>query len=107
MAMIIINFKNYKKGKETVKLAKLVKKHLPGAVVCVPVADLHDVSKTGIKTFAQHVDAAEPGRGTGFITAESVRSEGASGTLLNHSEHPLPFDVLKKSIERCKKNKIY
>lgn len=52
--------------------------------------------------FAPHVDPHKPGRGTGFVNVESLRDMGCKGTVLNHAEHKLPFDVLKQSFERAK-----
>lgn len=34
--MIIVNFKNYKTGKNVLELAKKIEKHLPKAIVAVP-----------------------------------------------------------------------
>ncbi|MCK5613335.1 triosephosphate isomerase, partial [Candidatus Pacearchaeota archaeon] len=56
-----------------------------------------------IPVMAQHIDPIEFGSGTGSILPESVKSVGAEGTLLNHSEKCLERDVLKRSIERAKK----
>lgn len=39
-----------------------------------------------LPVYAQHVDAAAPGAHTGAVTAEAVRSAGAAGSLVNHSE---------------------
>ena len=43
----------------------------------------------------------EKGRATGFILPEAVRGDKAIGSFLNHSEHKLGFDVLKKTVKRC------
>ncbi|MBU2612603.1 MAG: triose-phosphate isomerase, partial [Nanoarchaeota archaeon] len=59
--------------------------------------------KTKLKVYAEHVDSFSPGRNTGFILPEEVRANGAKGTFLNHSEHKIGFEVLKKTILRCKK----
>src|SRR3989338_2279677 len=112
LPVYVINFKTYKEasGKNAVKLAKVCKKiaskKKASIVVAVQAADITNVSKTGSKTIAQHIDAIEDGRNTGFILAKDVKEDGAIGTLLNHSEHKLKFDVLKKTMEICRKNKL-
>jgi len=101
--MIIINFKNCVAGKKALTLAKLIEKHLPHAIVAVPSVDIEEIHlKTKLRVFAQHVDAIK-GRATGFLLPETTKSVGASGTLLNHSEHPLPFKILKQTIQRTHK----
>ncbi|MBW3022832.1 triose-phosphate isomerase [Candidatus Woesearchaeota archaeon] len=112
LPLYIINFKTYKEasGKNAVKLAKLCKKvaskKKASVLVAVQPADISDVAETGAKVIAQHVDAVEPGRYTGFVVPKDVKKQGAVGTLLNHSEHKLKFDVLKKTIKICRQNKL-
>lgn len=106
--ILVINFKTYKKatGKNALELAKKIKKADKNAIITAQVGDIEELSKTKLKIYSQHVDNAEPGKTTGFITVEDVKTEGASGTLLNHSEHPLVFDVLKKTQKRCREKKL-
>jgi len=56
-----------------------------------------------VKMLAQHLDACEPGRNTGFLVPANAKRHGVVGTLLNHSEHKLPFDVLTKTVAACRK----
>ncbi|MBU0977583.1 MAG: triose-phosphate isomerase [Nanoarchaeota archaeon] len=101
--MIIINFKNYVAGKKALALAKLIEKILPRAIVAVPSVDIQEIhEKTKLHVFAQHIDAIG-GRATGFLLPETTRAVGAFGTLLNHSEHPLPFRILKQAVPRAHK----
>jgi len=112
LPVYVINFKTYPEasGKNAVKLAMICKKAADkkkaSVLVAVQAGDIYEVAKTGIKTIAQHVDAAEPGRNTGFILAEDVKKNGAVGTLLNHSEHRLKFGLLKKTIKICRENNL-
>lgn len=55
-----------------------------------------------VTVYAQHVDPGEAGRNTGFVLAANVAALGINNTILNHSEHKLPFDVLEKTIDACK-----
>jgi triosephosphate isomerase len=111
--IILVNFKTYKQatGKNAVKVAKICdsisKKNRIKVMVAVQVADIFPVSrKVKIPVLAQHVDYFEQDRHTGAILPEDIKQEGASGTLLNHSEHKLKFGILKKTIMRCKENKL-
>lgn len=100
--MIVINLKNYKTGKEVVALAKLIRKHLPKAMVAPPALDLQAVAqKTNTKIISQHVSLHTNGRATGHIIPQHVKAIGAKGTLLNHSEHRLPYEEIKKTIKEC------
>ncbi|HTZ41714.1 MAG TPA: triose-phosphate isomerase [Candidatus Omnitrophota bacterium] len=102
--IIIVNFKTYKQGEKAVQLAKKIEKFNKNIIVGVQVSDIKEISqKTKLKIYAQHVDYFEKGRHTGYIIPESVKADGADGTFLNHSEHKLNFNILKKTIARCKK----
>jgi len=54
---------------------------------------------------AQHVDniAKNEVRATGFIFPESVKQEGISGSLLNHSEHRINMREIISTIKLCDK----
>jgi len=101
---IIINFKTYKQGKKAVKLAKEIEKIGKEFIIGVQASDIYEIAKaTRLRVFAEHVDYFEPGRHTGFVIPEAIKKDRAEGSFLNHSEHKLKFDVLKKTINRCKK----
>ena len=107
--IIIVNFKTYKEstGKNAVKLAKICEKVAKEKKVSIAIApqciDIYRVSEfVSIPILCQHISAVELGRNTGFLPPESVKKSGAIGTLLNHSEHRLKFDVLKKSVKKAK-----
>jgi triosephosphate isomerase (TIM) len=105
--MIIINLKNYKSGKELIKLSKKIEDKIPKSIICPSNIYLSDlIINTNLKIFSQHVDIVEknPKRGTGFVTAKSLKSLGVKGSLLNHSEHRLNFEIIKKTINECNKN---
>ena len=100
----MVNLKTYQQGREIVRLCKKIERIDKRIVVGVQVGNIFEVCKeTKLKVYSQHVDSIEPGRNTGFVAAEGLRGNGAVGVMLNHSEHPLDWSVLKKSIERCKK----
>lgn len=93
--IIIINLKSYIEGlgERALKLAKYsVEVHkITGVKIALApqYVDIPKVSETGILTFAQHVDPIRPGSYTGHITLEAIKSAGAQGTLINHSEKRL------------------
>jgi len=108
----IINFKAYREatGKNAFRLAKtcdrVAKQRKARVIVCLQPADICISKRISIPVFAQHIDPVEGGQATGYVFAEDVRAEGAKGTLLNHSEHKLPFAGLKKAVGICRKNRL-
>lgn len=103
--MIVVNFKTYKQatGYKAIELARLCKKieeEIKVRIVAVPqLADLRNCIETGAECWVQHVDGVEQGKFTGWVSREDVEEMGARGTLLNHSEHKLSDEVLKKTME--------
>lgn len=51
--------------------------------------------------FAQHMDPVRIGTGNGSVLAEALKSAGAVGTMLNHTEKPLTPNVLAETISRA------
>ena len=105
--MIVINFKNYKAGKNALQLAKKTQKYLPRAIICASALDIEMiVDKTKLSVFAQHADSQEGNRATGYNILKSLKEAGAKGTLINHSEHRISFDMIKKTLREAKKFKL-
>ncbi len=110
--LFVINLKTYQQGKKAVELAKRIdktskKQKKVKIILGVQASDIYEISKaTKLEIYAQHVDYVKPGRHTGFILPEAVKSDGAKGTFLNHSEHKINLRTIKKSIERCKEVKL-
>ena len=107
--IIIVNFKTYKEstGDNAIKLAeicnKIAKETKTSIAIAVQSTDIYKISKiVSIPVLSQHIDAIDFGKNTGFLLPESIKQAGAEATLLNHSEHRLDFDLLKKSIQRAK-----
>lgn len=105
--LILVNFKTYVEatGKNAVKLAKAAEKASGETGVCIGLAPQHTdlravAESTGLPVFAQHVDPIKPGRHTGFISPEAVKTAGSMGSLLNHSEHVLDMRTLEASVAR-------
>lgn len=100
--MIIVNFKTYREATDyhAVELARLCRRiqdETGVRIIAVPqIADLRNCVETGSECWVQHIDSAEQGKMTGWITLEDVEQVGARGTLLNHSEHKLPYEKIKE-----------
>src|SRR3989338_5957266 len=100
--MIVVNLKNYKAGKEVLDLVRTIDIYCNKAIVAVPSTYLKEIAKeTSMPVYAQGIDQAEKGRGTGKIIPEAVLDSGAKGSLLNHSENKISFQLIKKIVERC------
>ena len=86
---IIINFKNYKNGKEVLKLAKSFEKYNKEIIVGVPAIDIREVSsKTKLKVYAEHVDSLHKGKSTGSQFPKKLKKTALTGhslTTLNTS----------------------
>lgn len=111
--MLFVNFKTYEQatGEKAVELAKVCEKVAKETgkeiIPVVQITDIYRVSQAvKLKVFAQHADPADYGANTGFITIEALKQAGASGTILNHSEHRLEIQKIKDTVEKCKHNKF-
>ena len=107
--IIIVNFKAYQTaiGENAVNLARICEKVAKDTnteiAVAVQAPDIYRISKqVSIPVLAQHIDDNAFGSHTGNIIAESVKENGALGTLLNHSEKRLRMDILEASVKRAK-----
>ncbi|MFA6073744.1 MAG: triose-phosphate isomerase [Candidatus Woesearchaeota archaeon] len=105
--ILIINLKTYPEGtgKNATKLLKAAEACTnDNIILAVQAIDIRTLSKkTKVPIFAQHVDAMEEGNKTGHLTIHSIKDAGAQGTLINHSEHRISEEQIKKTIELCKK----
>ncbi|HIJ98662.1 TPA: triose-phosphate isomerase [archaeon] len=107
MAIVILNFKAYKQaiGDGALKLAQIAKEVSQQTGVRIIVAPQHtEISKTSliIETIAQNIDPIDPGRGTGYLLADSVLQNGGIGSILNHSEHKMDFRELGVAVTKMR-----
>lgn len=94
--LILTNFKTYESatGQRALELAQA---HAAAAeqtghsfAVAVQPTDLRMIATAvDIPVFAQHCDAVGFGSHTGWLLPEALREAGATGVILNHSEHRL------------------
>lgn len=105
--MIIINTKNYKTSDELIRLARLVESYKVKAAIAVPSIDLDSLKeKTKLQVYAQHVEPIESKKSTGFLSAESLYLHGITGSLLNHSEHPMALEDIRLAVKQLRNYKL-
>lgn len=107
--VVIVNFKTYSEveGYRSLSLARIcqgVSKETGICIaVCPPQVELSTVaSSVNIPVLAQHTDPVRPGSFTGWTTPGGVKSAGASGTLLNHSEHRMMISDVPATVRLCR-----
>jgi triosephosphate isomerase len=106
--VIALNLKTYpeslgKNGLLLVKAAKEVSEATGIRIIVIPQAvDLAGAAKIYKDVFAQHVDPQKQGAFTGWLAPEAIKSAGAKGSLVNHSEHRIPEAAIAETIARLK-----
>lgn len=107
--LVIVNFKTYHEveGYRSLSIARFcqdVSKETGVCIaVCPPLVELSTVaSSVNIPVLAQHTDPVKPGSHTGWTTPEAVKAAGASGALLNHSEHKMMLSDISTSVRLCR-----
>ncbi len=106
--VLLINTKAYREGvgQGAVSLARICRRLSSNSVEIVLAVQPYDIPLVSkiITTFAQHIDAVEPGAHTGRILPEAVKAAGASGTLINHSECCLNTSEIRQRVERARES---
>ena len=110
--MFVINCKNYEeiagdKIIKFVKTAEKVSKKYKVKIAIVPPQHLIGlVANSSITILAQHIDDAKVGSTTGFIIPELLKKSKVKGSLINHSEHRISSDEIKKLVLKLKELKM-
>lgn len=112
--MIFLNFKTYQEstGKNALFLIKKIEDIvMQTGVSIVPVVQALDIKEckffTNLPIWTQHIDPVTYGAHTGSILAEAVALDGASGTILNHSEHKFAsMEELSAAVSDAKRNNL-
>ena len=106
---LIINFKNYGEvsGEGAVKLARAaqaVAKKLKVEIVLAPPQPALALVAKSVKmpVICQHVDNEKVGSSTGYLVPDVAKSYGASGSLINHSEHRIEMKQIAGLVERLR-----
>jgi triosephosphate isomerase len=107
--MIVLNVKTYTEatGIHALGLARLLEKISKETGVSMAIAvQASDITlcakEVSIPIYAQHIDPIKPGSNTGWTLPEAVKTAGAVGTLINHSEHRLILADIDTCISRAR-----
>jgi triosephosphate isomerase (TIM) len=105
---LVVNFKTYIEatGKKAIALARIadeVSRETGVTIIVSPqFTDIEPVAKTvDIPVFSQHIDSVRPGAHTGHVLVDAVKSAGAEGSLLNHSEKRINRSEIHESVKLC------
>ena len=111
---IIINCKNYLEiaGEKIFQLSEIAQdiseSYKIEIIIAPPQNSLFYLSQfIKLPLICQHVDDEKIGPTTGFIIPELAKSYGASGSLINHSEHRMKQTSIKNAIERLRKLNMF
>jgi triosephosphate isomerase len=103
--LVLINLKTYKEGTGNrahmiAQTAQLVAQESGVTIGIAPgYIDLHPLCHHfTLPVYAQHVDGYEPGANTGHITVDAIKTAGAAGSLVNHSERRLTLAEIEASV---------
>lgn len=95
-------------GENAVKLAEVVYEASKNTdvelIVCPQAADIYRVREKfpELILWSQHIDPIQPGRNTGWTSPATIVMAGATGTLINHSEHKQALEEIRTSVGICK-----
>ncbi len=110
---ILVNLKTYEEGTgerahRIAGAAEQVAEESGVSIGLCPVyMDIHPISRHfSVPVFAQHVDGVAPGAFTGHITAKALKSAGASGSLVNHSERRLTLADIEAAVAALRAAKM-
>lgn len=107
---LIINFKNYEEisADGAIRLGETARKVAEKIQVEIILAPPHPVlaliaKEVEIPVICQHVDDEKMGPSTGFTVPEIVKSYGAIGSLINHSEHRIEMNSIASLVKRLRR----
>jgi triosephosphate isomerase (TIM) len=110
LGTLIINFKNYPEvlGEGSVRLARAAEGVAVKSgvrVVVAPPAPMLALVAAAVKipVFSQAVGIQTGEKTTGAVLVEAVKGGGAKGTLLNHSESPVPASQVRQLMPRLRR----
>lgn len=105
---LVVNLKNYNEiaGENSTKIVLDAKNaslfNHRDIIIAPPPSSLLALSKIKIPIISQHVDDVAVGATTGFIVPEIIKSYGAAGSIINHSEHKIEHSQIKNLVERLR-----
>ena len=111
--LVLVNLKTYKEGTGNrahmiAQAAQLVAQESGVTIGIAPgYIDLHPLCHHfSVPVYAQHVDGVEPGANTGHITVDAIKTAGAAGSLVNHSERRLTLADIEASVRSLQTHKL-
>jgi triosephosphate isomerase len=112
--LIVLNLKIYpqalgKPGLELAKIAENVAQETGAMIViCPPITYLAKFAEQlEIPVFSQTVNNVSTGSNTGKISVEMIKSAGASGSLINHSENQMILADIEKIVQGLRSYNLY
>jgi len=106
---IVLNVKTYSEatGVHALEIAKIMDvistETGVSMAIAVQATDITLCAKAvHIPIYAQHIDPIKPGSSTGWTLPEAVKAAGATGTLINHSEHRLKLADIDVCLTKAK-----
>lgn len=105
---LVINLKNYSEisGDNSLKITeeatKVFRSNHKDIIIAPPPSGILALSKTKIPIVSQHVDDVPIGATTGFVVPEIVKSHGAIGSIINHSEHKIDHSQVCNLVKRLR-----
>lgn len=106
--VIIVNLKTYPQatgqGARSIAQAaqRVAEETGAGMAIAPQAADLRLLGDTGVPLFAQHTEPRQPGAHTGYDLGPALKDAGATGTLINHSEHRMDLADIAATVELSK-----
>ena len=106
--MFVINCKNYEEiaGNEIIKFVKIAekvsKKYKVKIAIAPPQHLIGLVANSSILILSQHSDDSKVGSSTGFVIPELLKKSKVKGSLINHSEHRISSDTIKRLVLKLK-----
>jgi len=105
---LVINLKNYNEisGENSIKITQDAKNvsnlNHKNIIIAPPTSSILALSEIKIPLLGQHVDDASLGATTGFVVPEIIKSYGAIGSIINHSEHKIDYSQIKNLVKRLR-----
>ncbi len=107
--LVLVNLKCYTEsiGNGAHRIARAAREVMDESGVTIALAplytDIHPINHHyDIPVFAQHVDPVDPGAHTGRMPLAAIKSAGAIGSLVNHSEYRLNVADIEKNVSALK-----
>ena len=72
-------------------------------ILAIPAPMTYKIATVYEDIYLQHLDPVGYGAHTGYIPAEAISDLPVRGTLINHSEHKIPFRDIAKIVDAVKR----